>query len=391
MPDEPKTGLAMVRTLEQQQAPDAGKLAEEDLALFDRPASITARRGEANAPDHKDTSATPSPEPAVDAPTPILPARADVAAPSPADPVTPIPTPAAPAEPPAGPARKWAGRFDTPEGLEAHVLAQERYISELGEGQKRLERILAERLAAPTEPVPTREPAVPAVPASVAISARDVKAAAKTVAELSARMSLGDEISDEDIVRYAQANRDLLLVHAKLADELVPPTQAAVETSWRAKQDEERKQAEVVRRQQAQADAFEQHVFTQHPVLKAVSRPILGRVAEEARQELMRTRPELTDSARTTDEQWTAALSDAIWTKAQATLRLEPAGTAAPTGVPAVPGSPSAVSPVPASAARTVSGARSEGPGGLTPAPRSLTGQDNEIDALFKAGLLDPV
>jgi hypothetical protein len=350
--------------LEQQFADDAGKIAADDLDLFDRPAGIKARGGEEAAPDPKPE---PVPEPVALVTTPAEPA----------------PAAAAPAEPAP---KKWAGRYEKPEELEHGYTELQRQNTELREAQGRIEKLLAERLAEkPAEPTA----AEPKPPVAVPASTVDVKAARKTIAELHAKMGLGDELTDEEAVQYAQAHRDILLTDGAITESIVGPTQERIQARLKAEREAADKAAWEASERQRRQDAFEQAVFAQYPALKAVKRSILEPLAKEAVAGLVAARPELRDPAKTTDEQWTEAVIAEIGTLAQATLRLET--PAASTGAPAGVGSTSAASPVPASAARTPSGARSEGPGGVTAPPRTLTGQAKELDDLHRSGFFDPV
>lgn len=361
--------MAKVRTLEEQYADNAGDLDSDDLETIGLPAGPSANRGEVVAPDPPDDTIIPPetlPDPKE---TPGVP-KAD--APAIETPATATP-PATESTPPATPAqKKYAGKFDTEAELEAAYAQSERHITELSEGQKRLEGLIR-GLQQPRETMPETTPrsAHPVVePTRAAVTPEQVTKAWDAHDAYHSKLALGETPTTDERKAYIEGQKLLLIHEGKLADEITEPVTSAAQ---RRIQDQ---QARVNRDQ-----AIETKFFTKFPELKTVPRSLLMPLVKETADQLNADPA----SRELTPEQWDDKWLERTGTSAKAIFRFADAptnGAAHETPAPATPAL--TVKPVP-------TGARSEGPGGITPAPPRLTDQEKEIADLHTSGFFDPV
>lgn len=350
--------LELAKALEQQYADDAGKLTDDDLAIFDRPAGPTARAREEHAPDATATEeAPPAVEPVVAPkvePPPVAVEHPPIVVPD----GTPVP------------AKKLAGRFDTVEQLEEHTKAQEQHITRLTESAARLERLVETMATHQTRPAAAAP--TPAMPAPV-VNAEAIAAAWTAIDAYQSKVSLGDTPTAEERTAYAKAHNTVLLAEG-LAEAITEPAATAAERRLAQRADDK---AAVV--------AFETGFFTKFPQAQALPRTVLNLVATEARDQLIKANPGYKAWPET---EWNSKLIDAIGESARVVFRLDQASAPAPTnGAPVAVTPPASAeatrTPAPAPAARTApSGARGEGSGHLTPAAPKLTDQQKEIAAI---------
>jgi hypothetical protein len=207
----------------------------------------------------------------------------------PAEPVAPtaeqtppvVPVPSQQVVFPAGaepPKKKYLGRFDTPEELEAHAQHLDRLASERAEGLARMERLLVDRaMGKPGEAPP---PATPERPAP-AVEPRPVVKPSRGMVEMLNRIALGDEVTDEEAVM-------VLAEHLTATPKARERLEALADERTKTYVDRSVTERDALTERRTMILEEQASVYTAHPELKGAPTWGLERIAMEEEAKMLK-------------------------------------------------------------------------------------------------------